>query len=370
MKIAMVPGVYNKQGGIARYVAEVSERLSREHEVHVYAVEWRDVGSSDVIFHKVPGILSSLLLEQLTFTPLSFLKIKIDRSEYDVINGQSSLSLVQDVVTMQSCHSAWVKQLNKERNRYFRPTDLVRLIEKFNIERNCKKIIAISNIVKEEILNNYSVSSDKIEVIHSGVNLDEFNPERLPALKKETRLALGLSDDDFVISFAGMEFDRKGLKPLINAISMLDKDIKLIVVGNDNPLPYIQMAKKSGVEKNIHFVGHQARINKYYAASDVFVFPTRYEPYGLVIIEAMASGIPVVTSKIAGAAEIMTDGYDGMLLLNPENPNEIAEKIELLVRDEKLRENIGRGARKTSEKYSWDYVTERTLEVYEEVLKR
>ena len=81
----------------------------------------------------------------------------------------------------------------------------------------------------------------------------------------------------------------------------------------------------------------------------------------------MASGLPVVTSKSAGAAEIMTDGHDGMLLIDPRDPGEIAEKIKLLVEDEKLRRVIGYNARKTAEKYSWDEVARRTLQVYEEV---
>jgi glycosyltransferase involved in cell wall biosynthesis len=126
----------------------------------------------------------------------------------------------------------------------------------------------------------------------------------------------------------------------------------------------MKLAADLRVKDRIIFTGFVKNINSYFAASDIFVFPTTYEPFGLVITEALASGLPVVTSKLAGASELITDGYDGMLLSNPKASREIAEKIILLVEDEKLRRVMGSNARKTAEKYSWGEVARRTLEVY------
>jgi UDP-glucose:(heptosyl)LPS alpha-1,3-glucosyltransferase len=109
-------------------------------------------------------------------------------------------------------------------------------------------------------------------------------------------------------------------------------------------------------------------IQKYYAASDAMVFPTDYEPFGLVILEAMATGIPVITSRQAGAAELMVDGRNGLLLDDPGNIVDIAEKIKTLYDDRTYCEKLGGEARKTAEKYSWDVITGETLKLYSKVV--
>ena len=140
-----------------------------------------------------------------------------------------------------------------------------------------------------------------------------------------------------------------------------------MVIGRSHIAKYGEFALKFSVLDRVIFAGFVPEIKDYYAASDIFVFPTRYEPFGLVITEAMASGLPVITSEIAGAAEIMTDGRDAILLKDPTDSSEIAEAIRTLVDDDKLRASMGANARRTAEKYSWDEVARKTMEVYEEV---
>ena len=119
----------------------------------------------------------------------------------------------------------------------------------------------------------------------------------------------------------------------------------------DNPEQYEALANKLNISDKVIFIGFVPETKDYYAASDIFVFPTLYEPFGLVITEAMASDAPVITSKLADAAELMNDGHGGLLLDNPTDPSNIVEKINLLTEDEKLRKQIGKNARKTIKVY-------------------
>lgn len=371
MKIAMITGAYNKHGGVSRYVVELSERYKREHEMHVYANSW--INSNNVVFHRVPQIEKPMSLKEGSFALISYLKIKKTKDEYDIIHGQNTASLYQTILTMHSCHKAWTKYykswgtLQNIRGSINIVDRILLPIEKKNLEKGSKKIISVSEGVKKEILENYNVPAEKITVIPNGVDLEEFKPN--PEKRKEIRNKYAIEENDIVLMFSGYEFRRKGLEYIIKALPELDKNLILFAVGKSNPKSFQNLASELGVSDNIIFTGFVPEIKDYYAASDIFVFPTAYEPFGLVITEAMASGLPVITSKIAGAAELINDGYDGVQLNEPNNVNEIAEKINLLVDDESFRRQMSRNARKTAEKYSWDKVAKKTLEIYEEVTR-
>jgi len=171
--------------------------------------------------------------------------------------------------------------------------------------------------------------------------------------------------------FAGGDWHRKGLLYVIEALSLLlRRDVKLVVVGSGDEKFYGQLAELKRVRERIIFVSSSSNLWEYYAASDVFVFPTIYEPFGLVIVEAMASGLPVITSKVAGAADLIIDGVNGLLLRIASDVNDLAVKIELLLSNAELRKTMGEHARETAEEFSWDRVAQKTLEVYNTVLNR
>jgi UDP-glucose:(heptosyl)LPS alpha-1,3-glucosyltransferase len=174
-----------------------------------------------------------------------------------------------------------------------------------------------------------------------------------------------------VLIFAGGDWERKGVPYIIEALSLLPRpDVKLFISGSGDEKFYGQLAELKQVRERIIFVSGSSNLWEYYAASDIFVFPTIYEPFGLVIVEAMASGLPVITSRSAGIADFMADGVDGLLLSDPGDINDLAAKIELLLSSAELRKTMGERARKTAEKLSWERVAEKTLEVYNSVLKR
>jgi glycosyltransferase involved in cell wall biosynthesis len=116
------------------------------------------------------------------------------------------------------------------------------------------------------------------------------------------------------------------------------------------------------------FVGFQKDVVPYFAAADAFVFPTRYEPFGMVITEAMAAALPVVTTASAGASEVITPGVDGLVLQDPDDADALALALDDLLADPARRAAMGAAAREAAKRVDWDYVAAETLKVYEDLL--
>ena len=228
-----------------------------------------------------------------------------------------------------------------------------------------KIIISVSNGVKREILRYYDVPEEKIGVIPNGVDLEKFKPNR--EKRKKIREKLKIDKNETVLMFSGHKFERKGLRFIIEALPMIKDNVRLLVIGKDSPELYKKLAQELKVLDKVIFAGFVPDITEYYAASDIFVFPTAYEAFSLATLEAVASGLPILATKVNGTEELIMEGYNGFFIRR--DPKDIAEKLNILIEDDNLRKQMSRNARKTAEKYSWDEVAKRTLEVYEELKK-
>ena len=226
---------------------------------------------------------------------------------------------------------------------------------------------------KNGILKFYPVPEERIKVIYNGVDTERFNPINKEKYRTETRKRHNISDDDFMILYVGSGFKRKGVSYLIEAVSRLGNDsinknrIKLLIVGKDKLWPYKRLAAKFDIDKNIIFVDYAGETEKYYAASDIFALPTFFDPFANVTLEAMASGVPVITTKKNGASEIIEDGKDGFIINTPLEIDALTEKIRDLLNPE-LRKEAGVKARKKAMNFTWDRMTEETLRVYDEIM--
>ncbi len=398
MRIGMSVRHYGKQGGISRACVELAERLARRHEVHVFTSSWAEGMDGGVRLHKVPILKSNYLFEIASFPIMSSLWNRGRDFEVTHMYGETDGPL-SDVITAQSCIKAGfifkkrISQyfiegakdspnfLKKLSNVVKSPLDwmtqkfglietvALELEERIYRKGNYKKITTVSKRTKAEIVGLYGVPPEDVEVIYNGVNLEEFHPANRKVYRREIREKHGISDKEVVILFTGHYFLRKGLATLIAALPRLPKgDWRVLVVGSDHPGPFQEMARECGVEKRIVFAGHSGHPGCYYAASDIFAFPTLHEPFGMVITEAMASALPVITTRIAGASELITAGYDGVILNDSLNTDELAWHLEKLLNNRAMRAVMGFRARKKAEEYSWDKVAEKTEEVYRQVV--
>jgi UDP-glucose:(heptosyl)LPS alpha-1,3-glucosyltransferase len=371
MKIGIVIRCCRRTGS-SRYVLEIQKYiLDKGHELHVFTNNW-DPLDPRVKIHKIPTISNVFYVYEASFMTFATLITKFH--EMDVWIAQATRYFTPDVAYMQFVYREWARYKKENGYKVTFGDRVLPLIEARNIKK-VKKIIAMSNSVKNEIIKNYGIPEEKIKVIYSGVDLSTFNPKNRGIFRDEIRKRHGISNNDIVLLLVGSPFERKGLNYLVSSLPLLKtKNVKLVVIGISIPSDPIEKYEKQavnlGVGDRFVFAGKRSDVYKYFAAADIFVLPSIYEPFGLVVLEAMASGLPVVVSKVAGAAELIEDGKDGLLLENPRNPEEIAEKINYLLENDSLRKRIDRNARKKAEKYPWKRTAEEMLKVFEEVARK
>jgi UDP-glucose:(heptosyl)LPS alpha-1,3-glucosyltransferase len=366
MKIAFVVHDYHQSGGHSRYVSELATRFSTKHEVHVFANGIRKNGENSIQFHRVPAWRRGALTTILSFPLPATRQLN---GEFDIIHAQGFCSLRADVMTAHICSRAWY-QARQSSNQFLSWKEfifdrIVSSLEKF-IYQNPKTgwVIAISEKTHRELAEHYGRGA-RTSVVYHGVDTERFTPQNREIYRKTVRQRLGLTETDFVFFFAGDL--RKGAKVAINALRDTP-EAKLLMVSRTPPEPFQQFAEELGISNQVIPCPPTDAIEQYFAAVDAFVFPTPYDAFGMVITEAMAAGLPVITSREAGAAELIEHQHDGLLVKNPSDVAEISQYMKQLIANPALRQSLGHQARTKMERYTWDQVAEQTMEVYQQIL--
>ena len=366
---------YNRQGGVSRCIAELSDRAALGDEVTVFADEVLDREDSQANFAHVPMLRRPAWLQSQTFALA--LRRQLRACDFDVVHVHNPQGLGADVYTAHSCHAAYLDMRRAEGgpsswlSRAY-PPHVVELA----FERHCYRsspglIIALTPVVGTELERFVGIDPDRIRVVPNGVDLEAFRPPPSRAAARRTVAAITgeLPDDAVALLFAGYEFERKGLAQVIEAMATLaEPRIHLWVAGDADRGPYERLARRTGVAAQVRFLGHQAQMAPLFQAADAFVFPTRYEPFGLVLIEALACGTPVITARRAGMAGWMTDGAEGLLLERPEDPGELAAALRRFISERRDWAGMQARARTLAEDFGWDDIWRRTRAVYEEIV--
>jgi UDP-glucose:(heptosyl)LPS alpha-1,3-glucosyltransferase len=212
------------------------------------------------------------------------------------------------------------------------------------------------------------VPENKIEVVYNGVDLETYHPRNRDLFRESQRSEMGISKEGWIVLFLGSGFRRKGLDGLIDAFGRVAAEIPdaiLLVAGKDRFGKYRNAVRKLGVEKRVRFLGPTQKAKELYAASDLFALPTLYDPFSNACLEAMATGIPVLTSCQNGASELIADGKCGLLVPEATDSAAIAEKIRSFYHAPD-RGLWGAGARGASEKFSIERAVNRILDIYAE----
>jgi UDP-glucose:(heptosyl)LPS alpha-1,3-glucosyltransferase len=357
VKVAFIKKTFSMHGGAERYLQTLVECLKQSgHEIHIFSNDWTK--DKKVIFHKVNILPLGSLLSTLTFNMnvkkalesefKTDCKVSFERTTY------------QDIYRAgDGCHREWLelrKLIEPEWRQYtFRmnPLHIALLSLEKKLFYNTKMIITNSQMVKNQIIKHYGLPKNKIRVIYNGVDIRRFSPRDRPDYRARVKVDLSIPEEARVILFVGSGFERKGLLTLLMALSVLKgakglSDIYLVVVGKGNIKKFKRLARQCGVEDQIIFLGREESVEKFYKSADVFVLPTVYDPFSNATLEAMASGLPVVTTVNNGASEIIEDGIDGFILRELLNYNELAEKIMLVL---SANESMGINARRKAEMY-------------------
>jgi UDP-glucose:(heptosyl)LPS alpha-1,3-glucosyltransferase len=236
---------------------------------------------------------------------------------------------------------------------------LLRLERDYFTNHRPRLVICESPREIEDLGQIYGVPPEIMRMMAPGYDGSLFSTERRDELRGEMRDAIGANHDDIVVLMVANEWHRKGLGVLIEAVARLpDRRIRIDLVGPKDPVDYRPLAARLGLTDRLHWHGASSDAGRFYAAADIFVLPTVYEPFGNVIIEAMATGLPAVASKLAGAASAIDHGRNGLVLDDPRDVEEVAANIKLLL-DPDRRMAIGAAAATAVAGYEGNHVLAR-----------
>ena len=179
--------------------------------------------------------------------------------------------------------------------------------------RKASRVIVASQMIKDEIVDLYAYPGDKIDLIRNGVPLDKFRPH--PELREKSRNNLNIKPEQIALLFAGSGWERKGLLFAIQAMALCkNPKLRLLVAGRGNETLYKTRRVRFWRDEPVHFLGEITDMLPLYAAADVFILPTIYDPFSNACLEALACGLPVITTKSNGFSEIVTDGVHGSII--------------------------------------------------------
>ncbi|WP_127473824.1 glycosyltransferase family 4 protein [Microbacterium sulfonylureivorans] len=370
MRVAMSSYAFNNEGGIERASYELALRMADRIDLTLVSAHIDPLPPAPLTWHRVPMKPAPRFAIPMTYSAAASRSIR--GLDFDVIHNQGGCATrMQDVITAHSCHRAWweMKLRNGEALRAVANPfhHAVLRVEQSNYRPDrFRRAIAVSPSVGRELTQYYGVDPDRITVIPNAVDVTRFQPADAADRRARVRAGHGYTDDDVVLLFVGKEFRRKGLAAIIDALPSLPAAAKLLVVGGADPAAFRAQARSAGVGDRVTFAGHSPTVEDYFQAGDVFVFPTMYEAFGLVMLEAAAAGLPVVATPLGVAEEFIEVGRNGAYV--ERDGASVARAVAPLVADRDLRRRLGENARADAERYtSWDTVAARTLEVYEDV---
>ncbi|KAF0146378.1 MAG: UDP-glucose:(heptosyl)LPS alpha-1 3-glucosyltransferase [Nitrospirae bacterium] len=366
MKLIFIKKNFSVHGGAENYMKTLIAHLSDKADIHVVAKKW--IESPGITFHRIDSLSLGSFLSTIAFNAGTCRKIKTLSADC-VISFERTTC--QDIYRAgEGCHREWLRLREmsepfwKKYTFMINPLHIALLRLEKQLFSDTKIIIANSNMVKSQIMKHYNVPEERIRIIYNGVDLKRFSPENAEIHRAKMRQELSISEDTKLILFVGSGFERKGLKTLLRAISLLKQgnDIKLIVIGKGNIKKFQSIAKKYGIHDRVLFPGPQKEIEKFYAAADVFALPTIYDPFSNATLEAMASGLPVITTRNNGVSELIQDGEEGFAIENPLDYNMLAEKIKSALAG---HEAMGHKARLRAEKFPIEKAADEFIKIIE-----
>uniref|UniRef100_A0A832H3V5 Glycosyltransferase family 1 protein n=1 Tax=Oscillatoriales cyanobacterium SpSt-402 TaxID=2282168 RepID=A0A832H3V5_9CYAN len=371
MKLCIVTHKVAKGDGQGRVNYEVAQAaLQRGHQVTVIASQVDEVLQHQPRFDWVPISVETLptdLLKNLHFANQSARWLQTHRTKFDLVKVNGAITWAAgDVNVAHFVHSAW---LHSPAHVWQQRKDLYGLYQWLYTALNARwerrafaqspQVIAVSAQVRDD-LEKLGILRDRIQVIYNGVDTSEFYPGH------SDRTALGLPDSVPLAIFAGdIRSSRKNLDSVLKALVKVS-GLHLAVVGNVSGSPYPALAQELAVDDRVHFVGYRQDMADLMRASDFLVFPSRYETFGLVVLEAMASGIPVITSAATPVAELLTDNA-GIVLADPDDVPTLVKEMQHLTHHPIHRQQMGIHARAIAEHHSWSQMAHHYIDLFEQI---
>ena len=387
MNILMLTWEYPPRivGGIARVVHDLSHRLIKDgHKVTVVTYKEENLpeyeNDKGVEVYRVENYMihPTNFIEwilQLNFNLASkAIQLINEKGKFDVIHAHDWLTAsaaktlkqsfnIPLVATIHATESGRNSGIHDETQRYINDTEWLLTYE-------ATEVIVNSNFMKGHVQNLFGLPFEKINVIPNGINLTNFNGiERDYDFRRQYAM-----DNEKIILYVGRLVYEKGIQHLISAMPKIlngYNDAKLVIAGKGGMLDELKaQVEYLGISNKVYFTGYlnSKQVQKIYKCADVAVFPSTYEPFGIVALEGMLAGVPTVVSDIGGLNEIVDHGINGMKTYAG-NSNSIADSVLNLLYDKQLATNIAKKAKqKVKEEFNWTKIAQDTHYTYEKAI--
>lgn len=370
-RIAVVSPFIDKRHGTERRVAECIERLAGDYEIHVYSNRVEDVDLNRIVWHRVPALRGPHLFAYLWWFAANhvwrwsdgwFRNLRpgvvyspgVNCLDADVISVHVVFARLRESVREEMRLSrnpikGWPQLIH--RRLYYR---LIEFLER-KIYPDTRLRLAVVSAKVAEDLHRYYGRTDHVLVVYGGVDVARFNPDCRMRLRSEARKALGLEADDFAILLIGNGWKNKGLQFLLEAVgSLQNSQLVVLVAGRDDPAPYQPLIKRYCLSGRVKFLAPRPDVESFYAAADAYVGPSLEDAFAQPPAEAMACGLPVITSRNNGGAEMISHGVDGLIVENPADCRTLADWVRRLFEDQEFCRRLSENAARTARKFTWE----------------
>jgi UDP-glucose:(heptosyl)LPS alpha-1,3-glucosyltransferase len=377
MKIALVRQRYNPYGGAERFIERAMAALAAQDvELTLLARSWP--GASEFA-SAVRLIRCDPFYIGRVWRDWSFARsvcAALNATTFDLVQSHERVACCDVYRAGDGVHRQWLAN----RARAAGPLERVALaLNPYHLytkaaERrlfgspSLRAVICNSNMVKEEVRRHFGLAEDKLHVIYNGVDLAAFNPRLREEWRARKRAELGISASAMVFLFVGSGFARKGVPQLLRAMSGV-RGAHLIVAGEDRELVSMQRtAREMKLADRVHFVGAHKDVKPWYGMADCFVLPTLYDPFPNAALEAMACGLPLITTLQCGAAEFVESGVEGYICRDALDVVELARCLNLAAAPGQSAK-MGAAARRRVEPYGLDAMALRLTQLYARLIR-
>ena len=371
IRLAIVRQKYRPDGGAERFISRALEALNhKEMELNVITRQWQGDAHPDWKIHLCNPFKWGRISRERGFAKAAR-KLWLQQ-KFDIVQSHERIPGCDIYRAGDGVHRRWLLQ----RSRILAPSKQRRLMadryhryvmqaeKEMYTSPTLKAVICNAAMIKQEIIEDFAVPAEKIHVIYNAIDAGKFCPPT-PGQRLQLRQQHGIPQDAHCLVFVGSGFERKGLKAAIQAIAATTSH--LLVVGKDKmEQHYRQLASDAGCQDRVHFAGMQPQTLDFYQLADGLLLPTLYDPFPNVILEAMACGLPVITSTHCGGAEFITEGRNGFVT----DALDIAAMIQAIKQLPKqaLGSEMGYHARETILPYTPDNLSQQLFRLYEQIV--
>jgi glycosyltransferase involved in cell wall biosynthesis len=383
LRLAVVSPFVDRRHGTERALAELLERLAGDYgcEIHLFAQQADDevlapsrrenAGTQGtIVWHKVPRAPGPPLVKFLAWFQLNrmwrFAFSKWRRVSFDLVLSPGMNCSDARVILVHALFHR-LKQLSEDaRASSLERYGLLRRLHRrayyalmTRLERRIYSnpgVLLAAVSTRTAVLLQEKFHRRNVAVIPNGVDTRTFSPAARKARCTEARLRHGYQEEEFVLLLMGNDWSVKGLPAVLSAVAACSiLPLRVLVVGNDVAEPYQALAQRLGILDRCTWASPNPDALSFYAAADAYVSPTLEDAFALPPLEAMACGLPVITSVNNGGSEIISHGVNGFVLQEPSDVQALAELVQRLYHDVSLRKAIGEAAAKTAAQMSWDH---------------